>query len=264
MKVLLWLLLILLIPLSAWSQSRLFLRATVPMPMSGSSDFKAYLCHGSGAFDDNAELKFQDSIPILAGDNQATLSHTLLTRGNTPYSAGLHEFRFQGLCTFQFNPQNHTLLWFNLSGGNFNAHFSISLDTVRVVALSDSTWTLDDQSISCTYTCDYVDRYLMPNGNNGKDVAQGKGQTTFAGRNVLLVLLSNEHSSIRISSIANGVIQIEGDVNKPGQEIEIFDALGRQVFHTAIDGQPIRVGNLRMGCYFARTRAEVRKFVVVD
>ena len=258
MKVLLWLWIIVLIPFSASSQGRFYLRASISMPVSGSSDLQAYISHGSGAFDGSLEVKLRDTIALTAGDNRDSLRNTeLKLGGGSPYLC-------LGTCTFQFDSLNHILHKIGISGQAIGGKgFFISVDSLPVVALSDSEWTLPDQSVPCNYSCYYDDKYLMPNGNNGEDIASGLGQSTFVGRNILGVRRASGPSTIHITSFGSGIIQIETSANLPSQEIEIFDGLGRQVFHTTFSGNTIRVSNLRSGCYITRLGSEMVKFVVI-
>lgn len=258
MKVLLWVSFLFLIPVCGWAQGRLFLRATISMPVSGSSDFQGYVNHNSGAFDGFLEVTLHDSIALVAGKNRDSLF-------NIGLALGSNQFICVGVFNAQFDSESHKLLKVSINGeAKGGKGFFVSLDSLEVVALSDSTWTVADQSVACNYTCYYADKYLLPNGSSGEDIASGIGQTIFVGRNILGVRPSSRPSTIHIISLGPGVIQIEADANTLAQEIAIFDDLGRQVFRRNSDGGTIRVSDLRSGCYIARLGTEVIKFVVLQ
>ena len=146
----------------------------------------------------------------------------------------------------------------------YETHFTLFIDSLHVVALSDTTWTLADENVPCTDTCSYEDKYLMPNGENGEDFASGIGVSTFVGRNVLLVHLQNAHSRLRITSLANAGLLIDANQDAIGQALEVFDYLGHRVVHEIYNGSPIRLATLRPACYFARLGEETVKFVVLQ
>jgi hypothetical protein len=265
MKSSLWLVLVLLSPLSAKAQDRLFLNASALMSMSGYSDLNAYVSHGDGRYSDILEVKLRDTISLVADNAQDTLPIRNSVMG--PKYGG-PQYLCSGFYTFHFDHQGHRLLNVVIrAGGYYGSFFSMTLDSLPLTAISDSTWSVTDAKWTCSYSCHYESLYLMPNGNNGSDVATGKGETTLATPNALSVYHSMKHERVRIVMVANHAVQFESDDKSSTMSIDIYDAIGRITDLVHFEGGIARVTSLPPGCYFARLTSsngasEVVKFVV--
>jgi hypothetical protein len=245
-----------LIPLSASSQMKLHMRATIAMPVVGSSSRDAYPSHTPKAFSTDLIVRLDDTIALVIGSNIDTLRHgTWLEKNNfyiMPYE-------------FQFDSADHAISSMKMHGRWMGAlgEALIEVPLVHTVPVSDSMWEFTEGNVLCSFDCFYDEKYLMPNGENGETIFGGKGTTSF-GANILSVHQSPAHSSLHITSLTNGAVRIETDVIGSPQPIEIFDALGRQVVRETMEGNSLTITTLRPGCYFARIGSEIVKFVVID
>jgi hypothetical protein len=271
MKSLFWIILALMIPISATAQSQLYFHATIDLPMMGTTDDTTGGCSTGGEpimpMSADMEVQFDDSLPLIAGENHDTLISAMW---------GWGELAYAGNYTFQYDPQSHTLYNLQISAaGQYgpdqddnseNINFAISLDSISLGVVSESDWTLAGNDLPCSYSSTYHNQYLMLTGALGWQNISGKGQTTLV--NLIPSTASVEaspassSSSIQISYLANGAVQIEGSSSVPAEEVEIFDALGHLTLRTPMDGNVAQISNLHPGYYFARLGDQVAKFIV--
>ncbi len=269
MKSLFWIILALLVPFSATAQSRLFFHATIDLPMTGWCDDTSGCDQGGGPINGSMEVRLDDSLPLIVGENHDTLKSAMADWGWGDPCV------YSGNYTFQFDPPSHTL--YNLqitAAGKYyqdpndrdENNFAISLDSISLGVVSDSNWTLDGGRWPCTYSSNSYTQYVMMGGTDGVNSASGQGKTTFVSpnANTASVEVSTEapSSSIQITYLANGAVQIEHSTSGSEEVIEIFDALGRITVRATMDGNVARISNLAPGYYFARLGDQVAKFMV--
>src|ERR1017187_4146767 len=135
MKSLFWIILALLVPLSATAQTRLFFHATIEMPVTGWHN-PGYCSDDSSRPINSIKVQLNDSLPLVAGENQDALKSPMLNWGPNGICSGNY--------TFQYDPQSHTLYnlqitaagqdgmdvsgWFDST----NISFAISLDSISL------------------------------------------------------------------------------------------------------------------------------------
>jgi hypothetical protein len=259
MKSLFWLMLVLIIPLSVRSQDRLFFHATVIMPAEGSQTVE----YGNGVktkpFQGNVKATIDDSIPLVPGNNLDTLGNAMIL-----LEGGGASYHNPASCSFYFDEQSTVLRNVKIESNGLFHSFSASLDSLSVIVLTDSTWTVAETEPACTYSCHYEYFYLLPNHQDGKLVADGDGNSTLTTHVATGRVQPYPHSSsIRINPQGNGVVEFEVGPSI-SRAIEIVDALGRPIYTTSIIEDVIRITHLRPGCYFARLGTEVAKFIVME
>lgn len=273
MKSAFWIILALMIPISGNAQSRLFFHATIDLPLTGTTDDTTNGCSTGGQpitpISGDILVTLSDTIPLIAGENQGSLNSPIV---NMRIMGG-GTYAYSGNYTFQYDPQRHTISNVQITAGSTipgydssEINFALTLDSISLSAVSDADWTLAGGGLPCSYSSGYYNQYLMMTGALGWQKASGQGQTTLVNLNAstagVEVSMGVPSSTIQITYIANGAVQIEGSSSGPEVEVEIFDAVGHLTLRTPMDGNVVQISNLVPGCYFARLGNQVAKFIV--
>ncbi len=266
MKSLSWIILVLLVPFSATAQSQLYFHATIEMPVTGWHN-PGYCSDDSSRPINSITVQLNDSLSLVAGENQDSLKSPMLNWGPNGVCSGNY--------TFQYDPQSHTLYNLQVSAAghgdmdvsgwydSYNISFAISLDSISLGAVSESNRTLAGGSWLCSYSSHYSSIF---NGYSGGDNASGQGQTTLvtptASTAGVKVSTGVPSSSVQITYLTNGAVEIERSSSNPSEAVEIFDALGHVALRTNMNGNVAQISNLIPGLYFAHIGEQVAKFIV--
>jgi hypothetical protein len=262
MKSLFWLPLMLLVPLSVWSQDRLQFQAEITLHDTGSwsgwSKWHPDEDYG-GPESRTLHLRFNDTLSI---------------NGDSIFSASPQKIDL----TASINRDENMIRNLQITGHASNQDedfvqfaFHLLIDSLPFQK-SGSLLIIPKGYYPCQASSTYS--FGHPGPPYGRGPSDMTGCSGSGGDTALVLVFvpfgkssvaqPSIQTHIQITSTTHGTILIEGEPYASGETIEIFNTLGQKIYKTTYTENAVQVTDLSPGCYFARIGNVTAKFAVTQ